>query len=75
MISEAYAELRSCEATQADTERTMIVTVRQLESLIRLSTAAARCRLAKEVDVLDVEKVGGINDRHAHEDTPIFAGS
>ncbi|CAJ0563339.1 unnamed protein product, partial [Mesorhabditis spiculigera] len=56
MIADAYTELRSVESVQEDTERTMIVTVRQLESLIRLSTAVARARLAKEVDVVDVQK-------------------
>ncbi|CAJ0930381.1 unnamed protein product, partial [Mesorhabditis belari] len=60
MIADAYAELRSVESVQEDTERTMIVTVRQLESLIRLSTAVARARLAKEVDPVDVEKAYGL---------------
>ncbi|VDO62549.1 unnamed protein product, partial [Onchocerca flexuosa] len=55
-ISESYAELRSFDTSKTDRERTMPVTVRQLETLIRISTAMAKARLAKNVERSDAEK-------------------
>uniref|UniRef100_A0A7E4UWU3 DNA replication licensing factor MCM3 n=1 Tax=Panagrellus redivivus TaxID=6233 RepID=A0A7E4UWU3_PANRE len=56
-IATKYAELRSFEATKtADRERTMPVTARQLETMIRLSTAMAKARLAKTVELSDAER-------------------
>ncbi|KAL3990734.1 MCM2/3/5 family protein [Acanthocheilonema viteae] len=55
-ISECYAELRSFDTSKTDRERTMPVTVRQLETLIRISTAMAKARLAKNVERSDAEK-------------------
>ncbi|EFO21958.1 DNA replication licensing factor [Loa loa] len=55
-ISECYAELRSYDTSKTDRERTMPVTVRQLETMIRISTAMAKARLAKNVERLDAEK-------------------
>ncbi|VDM37552.1 unnamed protein product [Toxocara canis] len=55
-ISECYAELRSFDTSKTDQERTMPVTARQLETLIRLSTAMAKARLAKTVERSDAEK-------------------
>ncbi|KAI1716223.1 MCM2/3/5 family domain-containing protein [Ditylenchus destructor] len=54
-ISESYSELRSTDAGRTDRERTMPVTARQLETLIRLSTAMAKARLAKEVELIDAK--------------------
>ncbi|CDW58625.1 DNA replication licensing factor MCM3 [Trichuris trichiura] len=55
-ISEKYADLRAFEETQSDKERTMPMTARMLETLIRLSTAFAKIRFAKRVTVADAEK-------------------
>lgn len=54
-ISDCYAELRSFDTSKADRERTMPVTARQLETLIRVSTAMAKARLAKTVEKVDAE--------------------
>ena len=55
-ISERYAELRSFDTSKGDRERTMPVTARQLETMIRLSTAMAKARLAKTIEKSDAEK-------------------
>ncbi|KAF7638885.1 DNA helicase [Meloidogyne graminicola] len=55
-ISERYTELRSADMGRSDMERTMPVTARQLETLIRLSTAIAKSRLAKIIELKDAEK-------------------
>ncbi|SPQ99967.1 unnamed protein product (mitochondrion) [Plasmodiophora brassicae] len=49
-ITEAYSKLRMRE------DQTLPVTARLLETLIRLSTAHARCRLAKEIGLVDCER-------------------
>lgn len=54
-ISECYSEMRSFDTSKTDQERTMPVTARQLETLIRLSTAMAKTRLAKTVEKTDAE--------------------
>uniref|UniRef100_A0A0N4ZE15 DNA replication licensing factor MCM3 n=1 Tax=Parastrongyloides trichosuri TaxID=131310 RepID=A0A0N4ZE15_PARTI len=43
-INEAYAELRSFDENKGDTERTMPVTARQCETMIRAATAIAKAR-------------------------------
>ncbi|KAI6173760.1 DNA replication licensing factor MCM3 [Aphelenchoides besseyi] len=54
IISEHYVDLRSHESTEED--RTMPVTARQLETLIRLSIAMAKARLSPNVEKIDVKK-------------------
>jgi DNA replication licensing factor MCM3 len=51
-ISNKYAELRSKTEGKDDQYRTMPITPRTLETLIRLSTAHAKVRLSKTVDVV-----------------------
>ncbi|CAD6193932.1 unnamed protein product [Caenorhabditis auriculariae] len=55
-ISEVYAEIRSFDVSKTDQERTMPVTARQLETLIRISTAIAKVRFSKTVSREDAEK-------------------
>ncbi|VDK47522.1 unnamed protein product [Anisakis simplex] len=55
-ITDCYTELRSFDTSKTDRERTMPVTARQLETLIRVSTAMAKARLAKTVLRSDAEK-------------------
>lgn len=55
-ISERYSELRSTDMSRTDYERTMPVTARQLETLIRVSTAIAKSHLAKVVELADAKK-------------------
>ncbi|CAB3397709.1 unnamed protein product [Caenorhabditis bovis] len=55
-ISEVYAEIRSFDIDKTDQERTMPVTARQLETLIRISTACAKARFSKYVEREDAEK-------------------
>ncbi|XP_071451294.1 DNA replication licensing factor Mcm3 [Hetaerina americana] len=53
-IAEEYSKLRSQDAiSESDVARTQPVTVRTLETLIRLSTAHARSRLSRSVDMED----------------------
>lgn len=51
LISEGYAELRS-----QQNARTLPVTARSLETLIRLASAHAKARLSKTVEAIDAEK-------------------
>lgn len=53
VIAEEYSRLRSQEAVESDAARTQPVTVRTLETLIRLSTAHAKARLSKNVENQD----------------------
>ncbi|KAJ1347727.1 hypothetical protein KIN20_002859 [Parelaphostrongylus tenuis] len=55
-ISEVYAEIRSFDISKTDREKTMPITARQLETLIRLSTSIAKARFSKTVDKIDAEK-------------------
>lgn len=55
MIAEEYAKLRSEDMMESDTARTQPVTVRTLETLIRLSTAHAKARLSPTVQPVDAE--------------------
>ncbi|XP_046397825.1 DNA replication licensing factor Mcm3 [Ischnura elegans] len=53
-IAEEYSKLRSQDAiTESDVARTQPVTVRTLETLIRLSTAHARSRLSRSIEMED----------------------
>lgn len=53
VISNEYSRLRSQDTKEADVARTQPVTARTLETLIRLSTAHAKARMAKTVSVDD----------------------
>ncbi|KOB68119.1 DNA replication licensing factor MCM3, partial [Operophtera brumata] len=48
-IADEYAKLRSQDMMESDVARTQPVTARTLETLIRLSTAHAKCRLSFQV--------------------------
>ncbi|XP_067240219.1 DNA replication licensing factor MCM3 [Chanodichthys erythropterus] len=54
-IAEEYSRLRSQEQLGSDIARTSPVTARTLETLIRLSTAHAKARMSKVVELLDTE--------------------
>ncbi|CAJ1077313.1 DNA replication licensing factor MCM3 [Xyrichtys novacula] len=54
-IAEEYSRLRSQEQMGADIARTSPVTARTLETLIRLSTAHAKARMSKAVEMEDSE--------------------
>ncbi|KAG7244252.1 hypothetical protein INR49_004390 [Caranx melampygus] len=54
-IAEEYSRLRSQEQLAADIARTSPVTARTLETLIRLSTAHAKARMSKTVELEDSE--------------------
>lgn len=50
-ISQAYAGMRSHQS-----KKNLPITARTLETIIRISTAAAKCRLSNSVDIEDVDK-------------------
>ncbi|KAJ8008763.1 hypothetical protein DPEC_G00081790 [Dallia pectoralis] len=54
-IAEEYSRLRSQEQMGSDIARTSPVTARTLETLIRLSTAHAKARMSKAVELEDSE--------------------
>ncbi|KAM4040189.1 DNA replication licensing factor MCM3 [Anomaloglossus baeobatrachus] len=54
-IAEEYTRLRSQEQMSSDVARTSPVTARTLETLIRLSTAHAKVRMSKTVQLQDAE--------------------
>ncbi|XP_073349566.1 DNA replication licensing factor MCM3 [Pagrus major] len=54
-IAEEYSRLRGQEQMSADIARTSPVTARTLETLIRLSTAHAKARMSKAVELEDSE--------------------
>ncbi|XP_055043140.1 DNA replication licensing factor MCM3 [Misgurnus anguillicaudatus] len=54
-IAEEYSRLRSQDQIGSDIARTSPVTARTLETLIRLSTAHAKARMSKAVELLDTE--------------------
>ncbi|XP_063771187.1 DNA replication licensing factor MCM3 [Pseudophryne corroboree] len=54
-IAEEYSRLRSQEQMSTDVARTSPVTARSLETLIRLSTAHAKVRMSKTVQLQDAE--------------------
>ncbi|TPX38673.1 hypothetical protein SeMB42_g06603 [Synchytrium endobioticum] len=55
IISEAYAELRSRNEGENNKFKTLPITPRTLETLIRLSTAHAKARLSNKVEEVDAE--------------------
>lgn len=55
LISNEYSRLRSQDSTESDVARTQPVTARTLETLIRLSTAHAKARMAKNVTAQDAK--------------------
>lgn len=55
LISNEYSRLRSQDSTDSDVARTQPVTARTLETLIRLSTAHAKARMAKSVAPQDAK--------------------
>ena len=55
LISLEYTKLRAQENVSSDKAKTQPVTVRTLETLIRLSTAHAKARMSKTVDKVDAE--------------------
>ncbi|XP_067142517.1 DNA replication licensing factor MCM3 isoform X2 [Centruroides vittatus] len=54
-IAEEYAHLRTMETEHTDLARTQPITARTLETLIRLSTAHAKARLSKSVELEDAQ--------------------
>ncbi|XP_053323425.1 maternal DNA replication licensing factor mcm3 [Spea bombifrons] len=54
-ISQEYAKIRSHDQMNNDRARTMPVTARALETMIRLATAHAKVRMSKTVDIQDAE--------------------
>lgn len=54
-IAEEYSRLRCQDNMESDVARTQPVTARTLETLIRLSTAHAKARLSKKVELQDAE--------------------
>ncbi|GFG31335.1 hypothetical protein Cfor_12894 [Coptotermes formosanus] len=54
-IAEEYSRLRSQDTMDTDVARTQPVTARTLETLIRLSTAHAKARLSRTVDIEDAQ--------------------
>lgn len=55
LISNEYSRLRSQDSTESDVARTQPVTARTLETLIRLATAHAKARMAKNVSQQDAK--------------------
>ncbi|KAJ3050232.1 MCM DNA helicase complex subunit [Rhizophlyctis rosea] len=55
MITREYVELRGVREGEEGLHRTMPITARTLETLIRLSTAHAKARLSQKVEEADVE--------------------
>lgn len=55
ILAESYADLRNREDGAQDLHRTMPITARTLETLIRLSTAHAKSRLSDKVQEEDAE--------------------
>nr|XP_023679467.1 maternal DNA replication licensing factor mcm3-like isoform X2 [Paramormyrops kingsleyae] len=54
-IAEEYSRLRSHDQVNSDTARTIPVTARALETMIRLATAHAKARMSKTIDMVDAE--------------------
>ncbi|KAI7799905.1 MCM3 minichromosome maintenance deficient 3 (S. cerevisiae), like [Triplophysa rosa] len=54
-IAEEYSRLRSHDQVNSDSARTIPVTARALETMIRLATAHAKARMSKTTDLGDAE--------------------
>ncbi|KAM4689772.1 maternal DNA replication licensing factor mcm3 [Discoglossus pictus] len=54
-IAHEYAKIRSHDQVNNDSARTMPVTARALETMIRLATAHAKVRMSKTIDYQDAE--------------------
>ncbi|XP_017312089.1 MCM3 minichromosome maintenance deficient 3 (S. cerevisiae), like isoform X1 [Ictalurus punctatus] len=54
-IAEEYTKLRSHDQVNNDLARTMPVTARALETMIRLATAHAKARMSKSIELADAE--------------------
>ncbi|ESO02014.1 hypothetical protein HELRODRAFT_94361 [Helobdella robusta] len=54
-IAEEYSKLRNMDTAPEDVARTQPVTARSLETMIRLSTSHAKCRLSKTVEIQDAQ--------------------
>nr|CAA72333.1 B24 protein [Triturus carnifex] len=54
-IAEEYSKIRSHDQMNNERARTMPVTARALETMIRLSTAHAKLRMSKTIDIQDAE--------------------
>ncbi|XP_028817776.1 DNA replication licensing factor MCM3-like [Denticeps clupeoides] len=54
-IAEEYSKLRSHDQVNNDSARTMPVTARALETMIRLATAHAKARMSKTIELNDAE--------------------
>ncbi|GLE05441.1 hypothetical protein PINS_up014454 [Pythium insidiosum] len=70
LIAEGYAELRS-----QQTARTLPVTARSLETLIRLASAHAKARLSKSIETVDAEKAMSLMSFALYHDTAESHGS
>ncbi|KAM5157727.1 maternal DNA replication licensing factor mcm3 isoform 1-T1 [Mantella aurantiaca] len=55
LISQEYAKIRSHDEMNNDRARTMPVTARALETMIRLATAHAKVRMSKTIEYQDAE--------------------
>ncbi|KAG8442095.1 hypothetical protein GDO86_011042 [Hymenochirus boettgeri] len=54
-ISQEYSKIRNHDQMNNDSARTMPVTARALETMIRLSTAHAKVRMSKTIDLQDAD--------------------
>ncbi|KAL2089405.1 hypothetical protein ACEWY4_014093 [Coilia grayii] len=54
-IAEEYSKLRSHDQVNQESARTMPVTARALETMIRLATAHAKARMSKAIELSDAE--------------------
>ncbi|KAG9348074.1 hypothetical protein JZ751_004099 [Albula glossodonta] len=54
-IAEEYSKLRSHDQVNSENARTMPVTARALETMIRLATAHAKARMSKTINLADAE--------------------
>lgn len=70
LIAEGYAELRS-----QQNARTLPVTARSLETLIRLASAHAKARLSKSIERVDAEKAMSLMNFALYHDASDPSGS
>eukprot|EP00795_Rhopilema_esculentum_P008113 gene8113-14030_t len=55
LISQSYSDLRDQDTSGSDQQKTMPVTARSLETMIRLATAHAKARMSKKITETDAE--------------------